>query len=68
MLDVCSASPMALTFKFNNQKVILSLGKLANVYIEAVFLDNQLITWRHSIKYLGVHLLNGNGLSVDIAY
>ena len=45
----------------------LSLGKLAKVDTGPMLFDNQSIAWYHSIKYLGVHLPIGKGLSFYIA-
>ena len=68
MLVVCSATDKSSAFKFNgNKSHCLSLGKLANVDIGHMLFDNQSADWCYSIKYLGVHLLSGKGLSFGIA-
>ena len=44
----------------------LSLGKLANVDIGPVLLNNHLIAWSHTINYLCVHLLSGQGMPLKL--
>ena len=68
ILDACSATATSLALKFNGKKShCLSLGKLNNFDICPMLIDNQLIAWCQSIKYLGVHLFNGKGMSFDNA-
>ena len=68
MLVVCSATAKSFAFTFNSSKShCLSLGKLAHVDIGPMLFDNKSIAWCHSIKYLGVHLLSGKGMSFGIA-
>ena len=55
-------------FKFiGNESQCLSLGKLANVDIGPKLFDNRSIAGCYSIKYPGLHLLSGKGLSFGIA-
>ena len=68
MLAVCSATVKSFTFMFSgNKSHCLSLSKLANVGIGPMLFDDQSIAWCHWIKYLGVHLLIGKGLSFGIS-
>ena len=68
MLVVCSATAKSFAFKFiGNKSHCLSFGKRANVDIGRMLFDNQSIARCHSIKYHGVHLLSGKGLTFGIA-
>ena len=67
ILDVFLATAKSLTLKSNGKKShCLRLSKLTNVDIGPMLRDNQLIASCQFIKYLGVHLLSGKGLSFDI--
>ena len=67
MLVVCSATAKSFKFKFNdNMSHCLSLGKLINVDICPMLFGIQSVAWCQYIKYLGVHLLSGKGLSLGI--
>ena len=65
MLVICSATAKSLRFKFNgNKSHCLGFGKFASVDIGPMLFDNHSIAWCHSIKYLGINLPSGKGLSV----
>jgi len=66
MLDVCTAACIELRVKFNSNKSYCILcGKCPKRNIDPMLLDNYIINWTGSIKYLGVHI-GGKKLYFDI--
>ena len=67
MLDVCSTASSKLRVKFNsNKSYCIVFDKCPKKSIDPMYLDNDIINWTGSIKYLGLHMVGGKKLSFDI--
>ena len=67
MLNKCSDIACTLSLQFNvNKSHCIVVGKSYKIDITPMSLSGTTIEWCKSIKYLGVHLLNGKSVKFDI--
>ena len=66
MLDICTSVCHDLRMKFNNNKsYCIVFGNCRKRDIDPMQLDNDIINWVDSLKYLGVNIIGGK-LSFEI--
>ena len=67
MVDLCIEELNCLDLKINvNKSVCMRIGRKHSEKIDSIEINNQLLTWKQEMRYLGVYFVSANSFKCNI--